>query len=171
MAIRRQPQIAGAGMTGAMPQAGMMGTSRGPMMPKPPMTGAPAGNANPDAQNGSPMVPPPIDPAAGGPTAPGNIDKMLQTQTQPGGPSTGPQRRQPLPPWGDSQGDVVPKAALPKTGPFDTAGNANFGADASTFSGDEQFGDTNLLNVPGRMQAGTMGPMIMLKLLKSMGQL
>lgn len=175
MAIRRQPQMPGM-MGGAQAQPGMIGTGQGqpssgagPMMPKPPMTTAPAGNANPDAQNGSPMVPPSVDPAAGGPTAPGNIQSMLQTNVA--GP-TGPQRR-PLPPWGDSQGDGRPPMGMPApplAGAFDTT-KGTFGADDSTYNGDEQFGDKNLLNIPGRVQAGASGPMVMLKLLKSLGHL
>lgn len=177
MAIRRQPQMGGGGMSGTMPQPGMIGIGEiqpqsggiGPAMPKPPMTTAPTGNANPAAQNGSPMVPPSVDPAAGGPTAPGNIQSMLQTNVA--GP-TGPQRR-PLPPWGDSQGDGRPSMGMPSppaAGPFDTR-KGTFSANGSTYNGDEQFGDQNLLNTTAKGTSPGGGPLMMLKLLKSMGKL
>lgn len=131
------------------------------MMPKPGMTAAPAGNANPDSKGGSPMVPsavpPPIDMKAGGPTAPFNIDEMLQTNRGDAGgqqppAQQGPQRRA-LPPWGDSQG------AQPKTG-ADLA--TAMGADGTDMA-DPLQGDPS--------QAGAMGPMVMLRLLKSLGRL
>lgn len=76
-------------------------------------------------------LPPPIDPNAGGPMAPGNIQQMLHANLQPNGQPVGgqpgapgapgggmpqaPPPRVPLPPWGDSHGTPggVPDASVP----------------------------------------------------------
>lgn len=175
MAMRRMPGGFGSGPTvgmagGMMPGAGAGGPGGpgGPMQPRPPMTGAPAGNANPQAQNGSPMqppaVPPPIEPTAGGPTSPFNIQSMLQTNRgNAGGMSAGPMgpqqptRRAPLTPWGDSQGK--PAGTMSNTG--------------------DDLGHPADQNGPGMnaMQQGTdatdpsKSPLVMLRLMKALGKI
>lgn len=179
MAIRRTPQGFGptAGMAGGMTPEMMAGGGApgagagGPRIPRPPMTGAPTGNANPAAQNGIPMAPPPIDLSAGGPTSPFNIDAMLKTNQgaaagQPGQPGPGPggpqgmpgqpTRRAPLMPWGSSQGTPAAPA---------TPAAGEGGAPSPMGGG------------PGAMPGGagaqndpSQGPLVMLRLLKAMGQ-
>lgn len=161
MPVRRMPQM-GAGpaaaMAGGMAPGGRPGGGGGMRMPRPAMTGAPTGNANPNAMNGIPMAPPPIDPSAGGPTSPFNIDQMLKTnQGNAGGstnaqPGSGPQqpvRRTSMPPWGDSQGKPTMDAGTGASADPTMGGAAPTGVDA---------------NDPSQ------GPLVMLRLLKAMGK-
>lgn len=175
MATRRMPNMggggAGAAMAGGM-QPGMMNGGGGdgaeggggPRMPRPPMTGAPAGNANPNAMNGIPMAPPPVQPTAGGPTSPFNIQSMLQTNrgnaggggAAPGGADPQAPQRRPLMPWGNSHGEP--------------AGGGDQGQAPMAFGGAE--GASPGMGAPnGGMDDPTKGPLVMLRLMKAMGQL
>lgn len=168
MAQRRPfPMGAGAPGAGASPLAAMSG--QGPTMPKPGMTMAPAGNANPDSKGGTPMmpstVPPPIDPTAGGPTAPGNIQQMLATNMGDAGgqqpPTSGPARRA-LPPWGTTP---------PKAGAGADAMTGD-NSDVEDVFGHASGGATDLAGLNAKAgKLGDLPPMVMLRLLKATGHL
>lgn len=112
--------------------AGGMPTQGGPAIPRPPMPMGGPGQV--------PMTP---QPQAGGPTAPGNINSMLQTNAGNAGGQPGSPQRQPLPPWGDSQGTSDPA----------TAGVPMMGSGAAPPESGSEMGN----------------PAVLLKLLKSMG--
>ena len=97
---------------------------------------------------------PPAEPSAGGPDSPFNIEQMLKTNMQGAAPAQPPApARRPLPPWGDSQG--TPRTDY-STSEFETnAGQAPMGDEGATAMGDA---------------GGQMSPMVMLRLLRSLGR-
>ncbi len=158
------------------------GVAGQPMMPRMGMTGAPANNPRPGmpgpqagasgmpGQGGAPggmppvpPVPPPIQPQAGGPTAPMNAGPMLrnadgqqpgmpgQNSDAPGGPQ-GAQRR-PLAPWGGQGGNT---GMAPSESP-----------DAMGAAGDPMGGS----GAKSDDQLGQMSPVMLIKMLKAAGKI
>jgi hypothetical protein len=162
--------------------AGMSGMMRG-MPQRAPMTGAPmggpgAGRGGPSGAPGGagmqppPPLPPPIQPQAGGPTSP------MQAGA-PGSPMVQP--KQPLPPWGDSQGIGGMMGDTSMGNPLDALGAG--GSDPFNMGG-AQPSDTSQPSMPGQQMpspgagpstgaAGgdASGPLVMLRLLKSLGRI
>ena len=156
------------------------GTAAGAMTmpPQPGMTGAPANNpAQPPMQPmaGVGMQQPPSEPNAGGPMSPFNIESMLKTQRPGGGPGAGggmgmempglapppmdgqqPARR-PLQPWGEAGKTSSGEASYGQPGgTSEGAAGASAGAGAGMDMGDA---------------GGQMSPMVMLRLLKTLGRI
>lgn len=168
MAMRRAPGgFGGVGTDGGAggvgdDSAGAGAPPSGPMMPRPPMTGAPTGNANPNAQNGSPMIPqapPPIQPTAGGPTSPFNIQKMLQTNMGNAGGMSGPSSD----PMSAIAAQPVRRAPMPSWG---APGQAGSSAGTDTMNAPPGAGAMG-----GKMGDPSQGPLVMLRMLKAMGQI
>lgn len=172
MPVRRTP-FAGAaqgGQTQGTP-AGAMG-----MPPSPNMTGAPSGNPSPMGMFGQPTEQPQFDPNANGPMSPFNIDSMLKTN-QPQGmdlaslappppaqaPGQAPQRR-PLAPYGESSG--VESASYGSS----SGSSGAQGGQAGAMGPDGQPQDPNGTGAMGDA-GGSMSPMVMLRLLKTLGRI
>lgn len=146
---RRMPYGTAAGPGNTQPGAAMAPGMGGNMAPRrAPMTMAPAGGNKPPAPVQPP--PPPIQPNAGGPTSPMNIGSMLHAQMgNEGNPAggmapQGPPPREPLPPWGSSQGDPM----------------------AMTPDAQADGGQVDSLNTDQ-----SMSPLVHLRMLKAMGRI